>query len=78
VHGSHLREAPEHLDEVAGLEGLAGCCDEHDQHLTRVPTFTDDEVTQVAGAGLLVVCVQPLLTRPVADGEADGVAEIRR
>jgi hypothetical protein len=78
MDGSHLREAPEHLDEVAGLEALAGSGDEHDQRLTRVPTFTDDEVTEVARPGLLVVCVQPLLARPVADREADGVAEIRR
>src|SRR5512138_1342033 len=78
MDGSHLREAAEHVDEVAGLEALAGCRDEHDEHLTRVPTLTNDEVAQIAGAGLLVVCLQPLFTRPGAYGEAEGVAELRR
>ena len=73
-----LREAAQHLDEVAALEPLATGGDELDECLARVPPFADDEVAQVAAAVLLRVRLEALLAGPVAHGVADRVAEVGR
>ena len=74
----HLREAPQHLDEVAALELLTRRGHEHDQHLARVAPLAVDEVAEIAGVLGLVVRLEVLLARPVADGVPDGVAEVGR
>ena len=78
VDRAHLGEAPEDVHEVARLEPLARSGHEHDERLARVPTLADDEVTQVPRPAVLVVRLDPLLAGPVANGEPDRVAELRR
>ena len=49
VDRAHLREAPEDVDEVAGLEPLARRGHEQHERLARVAPLADDEVAEVAG-----------------------------
>ena len=74
----HLGEAAQHLDEIAALELLAGRGDELDERLPSVASLAHDEVAEVPGALGLVVCLEPLLARPLAHGVADPVAEVGR
>ena len=74
----HLGELPQHLDEVAGLELLARRRHEQRQHLAGVPALAVDEVAEVALLRLLVVRLEPLLTRPGTHRVAHGVAQVRR
>src|SRR5205085_8451950 len=77
VDRAHLREPAQRLDEVVAVEALPGRRDELDERLARVAPLADDEVAQVADLFRLVVGVEPLLARPLANRVAEGVAEIR-
>ena len=76
VDRAHLGEAAQDVDEVAGLELLAGRGHELDERLARVAALADDEVAEIAAPVGLRVRLEPLLARPVADGVADPVAEL--
>ena len=78
VDRADLREAPEDVDEVAGLEALARRGDEHDERLAGVSPLAEDEVSEVALARRLVVRLELLLARPASHGLADGVPEVGR
>ena len=78
VDRPHLRELRQHLDQPLAVEALALVRDEHDERLARVHALADDEVPEVAGVRGLVVRLEPLLARPVADRVADPVAEVGR
>ena len=75
---AHLGEAAERLDELVTVEPLP--CGRHqlDEHLAGVAALANDEVAQVAGLVCLVVRLEALRTRPVADRVANRVAELGR
>ena len=73
---AHLGEAPQDVDEVAGLEALAGRRHEHDERLPGVAPLADDEVAEVPGPRLLVVRLEPFLASPVANREPDRIPDI--
>ena len=76
VDRAHLGEAAEDVDEVAGLEPLAGRGHELDERLLRVAALPNDEMPEIAASVGLRVRLQPFLPRPGTDGVANPVAEI--
>ena len=76
VDRAHLREPPEDVHEIARLEALAGRGDEHHERLAGVAPLAHDEMAEVPGPGRLVVGLELLLARPVANGKPDRVAEV--
>src|SRR4029079_7430515 len=53
VDRPHLGEAAENVDEVAGLESVAGSGHELDERLARIAALADDQVAEAAApAGL--------------------------
>jgi hypothetical protein len=78
VDRAHLREAAQHLHEVARLEPFPGSGHELDECLPGVAALADDEMPEVPALLLLVVRLEPLLARPVAHRVPDRVAEVRR
>ena len=76
VHGAHLRELADDVDEVAVLEALARPSHELHERLAGVAPFANDEVAQIAGAVGLRVRREPFLAPPVANRIAEVVAEV--
>ena len=72
----HFGKAPQDVDEIAGLEPLAGRGHELDERLPRVAALPHDEMAEVTAAVGLRVRVEPFLARPVANGSANRVAEV--
>ena len=75
---AHLREAAQRVDQLLALEALPRRGHEQHERLAGVAALTDHQVAQVAGLVLLVVGLEVLGTRPVADGVADRVPEVGR
>ena len=73
---AHLGDLAEDVDEVAGLELVAGRGHELDERLLRVAPLPHDEMAEVAAAVGLRVRRETLLPRPLAHGFADRVADL--
>jgi hypothetical protein len=78
VDRAHLRKHAQRVDEAAGVELLAGRRHELDERLPGAASFAHDEVPKMAALVLLGVGHEPVGARPLADGVADRVAEVRR
>src|SRR5207244_10049054 len=60
------------------LAQLGGRGHRLEQRLPALASLADDELAEVPAALALVVCLEPLLARPLAHGVADPVAEVGR
>ena len=78
VDRPHLREPAQDVDEVPALEALARGRSRAHQHLAGVPALAHHEVAEIPGARRLVVRLELLLARPLANREPDRVAEVGR
>ena len=76
MNRTNLGEAAQGIHKAAGVELLSRGGNELDEHLSRVHSFANDEVPEIARVLGLVVGDEPVTARPLAHGVADRVTEI--